>query len=249
MNSNSISCTAVLLDIEGTVSPVAFVYDVMFPFIRNNVESFLRENRHLAPVQEAIRLVGEDIGRSDTQTWLNENGSEPLSTVTTAVHQLMDRDAKVTGLKQLQGLIWKDGFDSGQLVAELFSDVLPKLKQWKSTGLDLYIYSSGSIGAQKLFFGHTTEGDLLSLFSGHFDTTSGNKKEAGSYTCIADQIGVAPSSICFVSDVVAELDAAAEAGMKTLLRPTGDIPDGPHPCISSFEEIHFTNAGSTPRDS
>ena len=113
-----------------------------------------------------------------------------------------------------------------------------KLKEWKSAGLNLYIYSSGSIAAQKLFFGHTTEGDLLNMFVDHFDTTSGNKKEAESYRTIADQIGIPGDSICFVSDVEAELDAAAEAGMKTILRPQHDC-ESRHVSISSFDSIRL----------
>ena len=233
-----IQCQAVLLDIEGTVCPVAFVFDVMFPYIREHVLSFLRSNWNIPAVQEAVALVGKDIGQDCVETWLGQDPDQP-QTVASAVNQLMDDDAKVTGLKQLQGLIWKDGFDSGQLVAELFPDVLPRLKEWKAAGLDLYIYSSGSIGAQKLFFGHTIAGNLLTLFSGHFDTTIGNKKIADSYTKIGRQTGLPSGSICFISDVIAELDAAVQAGMQTIWRPVpGDEGvSSSHPAIDTFTGI------------
>ena len=247
-----IVCSTVLLDIEGTVAPVAFVYDVMFPFVRKHVHPFLVSNWNVPSVQDAVQLVSKDVGHEDPESWLATGSSiinstndieSRASVVTRAVNDLMDRDAKVTGLKQLQGLIWKDGFTSGQLVAELFSDVLPVLQQWKSSGFDLFIYSSGSVGAQKLFFGHTTQGDLLGLFSGHFDTTTGNKKEASSYTSISEQIGVVPDEVCFVSDVIAELDAAASIGMRTVLRPAENTGTGNHTAISSFDEIRISKPG------
>ena len=228
-----------LLDIEGTISPVAFVYDVMFPFIRENVASFLEEHWDEDAVQTVVALVGNDIGQTDSVHWLGTGTvAEQRSLVVQAVLDLMDRDAKVTGLKQLQGLVWKAGFDGGQLIAELFPDVLPKLRECQAAGIPLYIYSSGSIGAQKLFFGHTTEGDLLGMFAGHFDTTSGGKKESASYQCIAEAMGFAATEICFVSDVVAELDAAKEVGMQTVLRteePREAV--SPHPQIVSFQQI------------
>jgi len=232
----------VLLDIEGTVAPVAFVYDVMFPFARNNVASFLQTRWNDPDVKKAVALVGKDLGKTDLALWLGDGDLESQQQVVVrAVHQLMDQDAKVTGLKQLQGMIWKQGFDQGQLVSELFPDVLSMLNQWKEMGLNLYIYSSGSIGAQKLFFGNTCQGDLLELFSGHFDTTSGPKKESESYVAIAKDIGDTANSICFISDVSAELDAAATAGMKTILRPVeGGAATAEHPVIGSFAEVRLS---------
>ena len=223
---------------------MAFVFDVMFPYIRANVSSFLKKHWTEEAIQEAVQLVGIDVGENDLNAWLggHDEAAQPLL-VCQAVNDLMDCDAKVTGLKKLQGMIWKDGFESGELVAELFPDVLPKLRDWKSAGLDLFIYSSGSIGAQKLFFSFTTEGNLLDLFNGHFDTTSGNKKETASYRTIADEIGMPPQAICFVSDVLAEVDSAAEAGMQTLLRPVdSDNESSSHAMLESFAEIKFSRA-------
>lgn len=239
INSASVKVGDVLLlDIEGTVSPVAFVYDVMFPYIREHVAAFLEARWEEPDVQSAVTLVGQDLEVAEDTSWPEgDTLSARQKVVTQAVNDLMDRDAKVTGLKQLQGLIWKDGFHSGHLVAELFPDVLPKLEQFHAAGIPLYIYSSGSIGAQKLFFGHTSQGNLLDRLAGHFDTTSGNKKESRSYQRISEEIGLPAQQICFVSDVVAELDAAQQAGMRTVLRSDGATPVSDHAQIKSFDEI------------
>jgi enolase-phosphatase E1 len=153
----------------------------------------------------------------------------------------MDGDVKATGLKHLQGLIWESGFNSGELQAHVYDDVPPALRAWKQQGLDIRIYSSGSIQAQKLFFGHTVAGNLLPLVSGHYDTTTGPKKEAASYQQIARDMGMPPQEILFISDVVAELDAARTAGMQTALalRPgNAAISAGhDHSQIRSFAEV------------
>ena len=150
-------------------------------------------------------------------------------------------DIKATGLKQLQGMIWKDGFERGELVAEIYQDVPVALDAWTTAGLRVYIYSSGSIAAQKLFFGHSEVGDLLNYFSGHFDTTTGPKKEVQSYVTIASAIGEASEKILFISDITAELDAAREAGMATRLsiRPGNKpVEEGHgHEPIASFAQV------------
>ena len=236
---------AVLLDIEGTVSPVAFVYDVMFPYIREHAASFLHNHWHAPAVQAAVALLGEDLAGPAADDWPGAGPQDQQQLrVVTAINQLMDRDAKLTGLKQMQGLIWKDGFDNGQLVAELFPDVLAHLKIWKAAGRRLFIYSSGSVGAQRLFFGHTTAGDLLGLFEGHFDTTVGSKLQAASYTAIADRIGLQAAAICFISDVTAELDAAAAAGMSTILRVASPTESLSHPAVTSFQSICVSTDGT-----
>jgi enolase-phosphatase E1 len=153
----------------------------------------------------------------------------------------MDQDAKTTGLKQLQGLIWENGFESGELKAHLFDDVPQSLALWNMAGIDVRIYSSGSIHSQKLFFGHTTQGDLLHLLKGHYDTTTGPKRESESYTRIAAGFGLPPADVLFLSDVVAELDAARAAGMQTALviRP-GNAPAAAghgHPELTTFTDV------------
>ncbi len=236
-----INCAALLLDIEGTVSPVPFVHDVMFPYARQHVDRFLTANWDEAEVDEAIERMAADAGFAGAAAWFaNQSADDAMAKrelVVRQVHQWIDRDAKLTGLKSLQGMVWRDGFESGQLVAGLFPDVLKKLNEWQRLGLPLYIYSSGSVAAQKLFFGHTHDGDLLALFSGFFDTTAGGKLDSASYRKIADQIGFEPGSICFISDVVGELDAARDAGLQTLLRDDSRGEANGHPVIRGFEQV------------
>ncbi|NBT13856.1 MAG: acireductone synthase [Planctomycetia bacterium] len=222
----------ILLDVEGTTSSISFVYDVLFEFAKRHVGDFLA--RHASdPV--VARLAG-DLAR--------ETGADPAARpeqVALAAIDLMNRDVKSTPLKALQGLIWRGGFESGELVAHVFPDVPPALEQWAASGLDVRIYSSGSVEAQRLFFGHTAAGDLLPHLRGHYDTTTGPKREPSSYAKIADDMGLAPRQILFVSDVGAELDAARAAGMATVLavRPGNREPGGlfVHDAVESFTQI------------
>jgi len=233
----------ILLDIEGTTSSVSFVYDVMFPYVRKHLSAYLQQNwaeDHLAPVLEQI---AKDAGADSWRDWTAQDASpeDRQAKVEGEIARLMDSDIKATGLKTLQGMIWKSGFDSGELVADLFPDVPPALARWKAEGFDIRIYSSGSIAAQKLFFSHTHQGDLLPYFSGHYDTTIGSKKEATSFRRIAEDFALPPSEILFVSDLIPELDAAREAGMATRLssRP-GNHPiesENGHTAITSFDQI------------
>jgi enolase-phosphatase E1 len=211
----------ILLDIEGTTSSVSFVYDVMFPFVRRELQRYLQSHWNDSDLQLACDQIAQDVSHASLDEWARAaaagDSAARQSLVATEVTRLMDGDVKATGLKQLQGLIWEDGFRSGELRAHVYDDVPPALQAWRARGIDVRIYSSGSIQAQKLFFGHTIAGDLLPLLSGHYDTTTGPKKEAGSYAQIASAFGMRPAEILFVSDVVAELDAARTAGMQTAL--------------------------------
>ena len=238
-----------LLDIEGTVADVRFVYDVMFPFVRNNLEEFLQANWSNPSVQSSLSLLAIDAGFGpDDIPWKDHHGeadkrasAQQLAGISQAVFQLMDRDSKTTGLKSLQGLVWESGFRSGRLRAEVFSDVVPALERWKKAGVDLRIYSSGSILAQKLFFSHTTGGDLTSFFSGHYDTTIGSKKEPESYSKIAEALGLSPTQIIFFTDVIGEIEAASAAHMQVVacVRPN-NVPlpkDFSGTAIGSFDEI------------
>lgn len=223
----------ILLDIEGTTSSVSFVYDVMFPFVRRELDRYLDAHWGQPALTDACRQIARDANqesRAGDRDWIRGE-----------VLRLMDGDVKATGLKQLQGLIWEAGFISGELKAHVYDDVPPRLRDWHSRGLDIRIYSSGSIQAQKLFFGHTIAGNLLPLLSGYYDTTTGPKKEAGSYTKIAAAFGLPPREILFLSDVATELDAARTTGMQTALviRP-GNAPAPPkhgHSEIAAFAEI------------
>ena len=225
----------ILLDIEGTTSSVSFVYDVMFPFVRRELDRYLAAHWGQPALTAACRQIALDANQdaqAGDRNWIRGE-----------VLRLMDGDVKATGLKQLQGLIWEAGFNSGELKAHVYDDVPPALRDWHSRGISLRIYSSGSIQAQKLFFGHTIAGNLLPLLSGHYDTTTGPKKEAASYRTIAADFGLPPSEILFLSDVVAELDAARTAGMPTaLVLRGGNAPVSAaqgHAEISSFAKIEL----------
>jgi enolase-phosphatase E1 len=231
-----IRARGVLLDIEGTTSSISFVYDVMFPFVRNNCVTFLAAAWETDEVQACLPLLGKDMGHPSIEKWLGAASSrQQQASVYRGVIELMDADVKATGLKQLQGLIWQDGFQSGELVAHLFADVAPAIKQWHEAGLDVRIYSSGSIKAQQLFFGHTISGNLLDRFNGHYDTTTGPKKDVDSYRKIANGFGLPAGEIVFISDVTEELTAAQNAGMQAVL----SVREGNPPAARdhSFDEI------------
>ncbi|MEM7453072.1 MAG: acireductone synthase [Planctomycetota bacterium] len=232
----------ILLDIEGTTSSISFVYDVMFPYVRENLADYLNGNWDASEVQECLPLLAADLGQESKQAWFGDADNEGAKQlVHDGVISLMDADVKATGLKQLQGLVWKDGFHSGQMVAHLYDDVAPAIESWRDAGIDIRIYSSGSIAAQKLFFGHTICGDLLESFGNHYDTTTGPKKEADSYRRITGDFGIEAGSILFVSDVPAELEAARESGMQTVLsvRPGNKPVDPGHGfvVVESFADI------------
>lgn len=234
----------ILLDIEGTTSSVRFVYDEMFPYVRRELAEFLGRRAGNESVVAAAQQIALDGGKKTLRELVGENDLIPEAAqqrLTAEVLRQMDADLKATGLKELQGQVWEAGFQSGELLAHVYDDVPPALKRWKDRGQDLYIYSSGSTQAQKLFFGHTIAGNLLPLLSGHYDTTIGSKREAASYTRIAAEVSRPPADILFLSDITAELDAAQDAGLRTglLLRP-GNAPqnnDRGHAAISSFAKI------------
>jgi enolase-phosphatase E1 len=239
----------VLLDIEGTVADIRFVYDVMFPFVRRQVATFLETHWEDDSLNDALGNLAIESGTTQTNSpdpWRERELGRPqaIANAVGAVHRLMDQDSKTTGLKALQGRIWETGFRSGDLRSELFPDVVPALRRWQAAGIDLRIYSSGSILAQQLFFGHTSQGDLTPLFAANYDTTSGNKKEMSSYGRIADQCKLAPSEILFLSDVAAELIAASEAGMQAIaiVRPNNaPLPESYlGPTLPSFESLEVT---------
>jgi enolase-phosphatase E1 len=237
----------ILLDIEGTTSSVSFVYDVMFPFVRRELERYLQANWTAPQLSAACDQIARDAGHASFVAMAKAAGATDDGShqrlIIDEVTRLMDDDVKATGLKHLQGLIWESGFRSGEMQAHVYDDVAPALRRWKEAGIDTRIYSSGSIQAQRLFFGHTTAGDLLSLLSDHYDTTTGPKREARSYRKIADEFGLPPEGILFISDVVAELDAARDAGLQTALavRPgNAPVPAGHgHEQIRSFDDLRL----------
>lgn len=219
---------ALVLDIEGTTTPIAFVHDVLFPYARE----------HLAP---HLAAHGEALAPAFAAEHARDPEHPPPFELETYVRWLMDRDRKSTALKALQGDLWRAGYASGELRSIVYADVPPALAAWHAAGIVLAIYSSGSIAAQKLLFAHTDYGDLTPLLDRYFDTTIGPKRAASSYAKIAAALGIAPASITFVSDVGEELAAAREAGLRGVLsiRP-GNAPtvaDGPS--ITSFAELRF----------
>ncbi|MCU5785674.1 MAG: acireductone synthase [Alcanivorax sp.] len=222
---------AILTDIEGTTSSIAFVKDVLFPYADRQMEAFLERHWDDPTVAAAVGEAADQAG-------------EALDTPARAARVLrrwIAEDRKITPLKTLQGLIWRAGYEQGDYRAHLYPDSAPRLRQWHHAGLPLYVYSSGSIAAQKLFFGYSEAGDLTPLFSGFFDTTSGGKKEADSYRVIQKAIGQPAETILFLSDVEAELDAARAAGLRTvLLDRDGVIDASAHPKVSSFDQIDPT---------
>jgi enolase-phosphatase E1 len=208
-----------LLDIEGTTTPIAFVYDVLFPFARAHVQEFLE--RHVAADEVRFDLAvlreehAKDVANDRSPTLIIE--SSELQSIVGYVYWLMDRDRKSTGLKSLQGKIWEEGYRSGALKSEVFRDVPLALHRWRKAGLKIAIFSSGSVLAQKLLFAHTTAGDLTQLIDAYFDTTTGPKNAPESYRRISSDLQLIPEETLFISDVTTELEAAAKAGMQSAL--------------------------------
>jgi enolase-phosphatase E1 len=233
-----------LLDIEGTTSSISFVYDEMFPAVRRRLVPFLEASWDEPAVVEACELIARDAGHSSLAAWLGSLGrQEAQQALATEVLAQMDQDRKWTGLKALQGLIWREAFELGELRAHLYDDVVPAMHSWSAAGRSICIYSSGSITAQRLFFAHTRSGDLLPCIRDHFDTTIGSKREPDSYRRIAQRLQLAPAQVLFVSDVVAELDAAQSGGLPTVLCQRPGNPPVPsahsHAQITSFAQIQL----------
>lgn len=222
----------ILLDIEGTTTPIAFVHEVLFSYARTHARDFLRNNQDSDDVRADVALLREEHAADKS------NHLEPPESIAEYIDWLIDRDRKSTGLKSLQGKIWRQGYRDGSLKSQVFADVAPAFERWRATGLKISIFSSGSVLAQQLLFAHTDAGDLTKFIDGYFDTNVGKKGEAESYRKIAVAMDLKPSEILFISDVVAELEAAKEAGMKTLLsiRP-GNSPQEWPQAIHSFDEV------------
>ena len=229
----------ILSDIEGTTTPVSFVYEVLFPYAEARLEQACARASWVPAIAAAVEQLGKEYRVESADGALD---GIDLGDGAPYAKWLMAQDRKSSGLKMLQGLIWEDGYRDGSLRAQVYDDVPPALSAWREAGLRLRIYSSGSVLAQKLLFGHTAQGDLTPLFEGYHDTTTGPKKVADSYRKIADAYDLEPDAVLFLSDVPAELDAAAEAGMRTaLLKRPGNKPVDepcPHAAYRSFDELN-----------
>ena len=212
---------AVLCDIEGTTTSLSFVHDVLFPLSREKMPSFIDENwtsPEFQPIFDELK---------------KHAGNPTPAAVARLLQTWIEADKKEGALKQIQGRIWKDAFESGKIHAHIYPDVPEKWAEWKRLGLKIYIFSSGSVEAQQLLFRYSEAGDLTRYIDGYFDTRTGPKKEAASYLKIADSLKIDPAEIQFLSDILAELDAARQAGMQTvhLLR------ENAHPVAKTFHEI------------
>jgi len=219
---------AIVTDIEGTTSSLSFVKDVLFPYARQHIEAFVREQAVQPDVRAQLTAVSKSVGLTLT----NDE----------AVAQLVrwiDEDKKITPLKALQGMIWEAGYRHGDFQGHVYDDAVRYLRAWKDQGVALYVFSSGSVHAQKLLFGYSTFGDLTPLFSGYFDTAIGAKRETDAYRHISRCIGIPAGEILFLSDIREELDAALAVGLRTCwLVRDGALPaDSPHPVARDFSQV------------
>ena len=230
---------AVLLDIEGTTTPIDFVHQRLFGYARARLVEFLAQHWNRPDVRaDVTRLAAEHA--ADTTSPPPPPWRDDLAAVAAYLSWLMDRDRKSTALKSIQGKIWEDGYRRGELEGEVYPDVLPAMERWRQQGVDIAIFSSGSIQAQRSLFSHTPAGDLTRFIRAYFDTTTGPKGAPESYTTIAAALERSPSEVLFISDITAELDAARQAGMRTALcvrTPGSAPPAGGHPVIRAFDQL------------
>lgn len=227
----------ILTDIEGTTSSISFVKDVLFPYAAEHLPAFIQQQNHLPEVQTQLNALWQEL----------PGLAQDLDATIEQLLAWIREDRKHTVLKSLQGMIWKRGYESGDYRAHVYPDAVQNLTAWHQQGIDIYIYSSGSIAAQKLFFRYCDAGDVCQLFKGHFDTTTGPKQSPEAYAKIIDQIALPPEEILFLSDVTAELDAAKLHGINTcwLVRPEDcDASEkarnqSPHQSVTSFDDINL----------
>lgn len=220
---------AIITDIEGTTSDIRFVHNVLFPYARQHLPAFIAEHQQQPAVAQTLDDLRAEVG----------NPQATPDELMQVLFGFMDQDRKSTALKALQGMIWRAGYENGRFTGHLYADVLPALKQWQQQGVALYVYSSGSVAAQKLLFGYSDAGDITGLFSGYFDTHVGAKREVDSYRNIASQIGLPAEDLLFLSDIYQELDAAQDAGWNTvqLIRGEADT-ESRHRQVAGFDQIN-----------
>lgn len=221
----------ILTDIEGTTTSISFVHEVLFPYSAAQLAPWVRARAHEPRVQAILQDVADTVQRE-------QGVATDIDGQIATLQQWIREDRKHGALKALQGDLWKDGYESGAFTSHVYADVAPALARWRDRGLRMGVYSSGSVPAQRLLFGHTEAGDLRPFFSDYFDTAVGHKREVQSYRNIVRALGRPAGEILFLSDVPEELDAALEAGMQgiQLLRP-GTVPAGRHRGAASFADI------------
>lgn len=222
----------ILTDIEGTTSSISFVADELFPYFRNNISDLLALKDRLVvkeAFEETVRLAKSEDG-------------ETISTdqeIIEKLYQWSVEDRKITPLKTVQGVLWDSGYRDGELQGHVYPEVAANLKSWKEQGINLGVFSSGSVPAQKLIFGYSVAGDLTPLFSHYFDTNTGGKREAATYAKIAEELQINPSEILFLSDITEELEAADSSGFRTLQLAREGMVASWKDWVSSFDEITF----------
>jgi enolase-phosphatase E1 len=219
---------AVLTDIEGTTSSLSFVKDVLFPYARQALPQYIRS--HESGLRSLTADIAAIVGKSSLGT------QETIDILL----QWMSEDRKVTPLKTVQGMIWKTGYESGELQGHVYDDAVRALRKWHASGLALYVYSSGSIEAQKLLFSHTPHGDLLPLFSGYFDTTTGPKLESRSYETIIRTLQLPAHAVVFLSDHDGEIQAASATGLRTVLL-TREAREASGAYVRGFDELSIAS--------
>jgi len=219
---------AIVTDIEGTTTDIRFVSEVLFPFASQTLPDFIRQHQHQPDVATELAQVNAVLNQPDAD----------VETQIQALLHWIDTDQKITPLKQLQGLVWAQGYQDGRLKGHLYPDVAPRLRLWQQQGTALYVYSSGSVAAQQLLFRHSTAGDLTGLFSGYFDTRIGGKKQSDSYQRIAAQLGLAATELLFLSDSPEEIAAARQAGWHCVQLVRGNQHSTVQPQANNFDQVH-----------
>lgn len=220
----------ILMDIEGTTSSISFVHEKMFPYAYDRMEEFIRSNKDDSKIQNILNKLSAEVG----------NGLS-LEGAANTFKEWIKEDRKHTLLKEIQGYIWKNGFVEGVLKGHVYEEVPGIMKAWKESGLELGIYSSGSVEAQKLLFGYSEAGDLTPLLSAHFDTKVGHKREEESYKNISKELGLESDEILFLSDIKEELDAASKVGMKVVQLFRDGVPsETSHPYVENFNDIQLS---------
>ena len=245
MPSGGDSIQAILLDIEGTTTPIDFVFRTLFPFARQRLEKFLLEHGRAPGIREDVEALrmqhrADAAEQFNPPRWVDDSPGAELASAAAYCTWLIDRDSKCTALKSLQGKIWQEGYRTGDLCGEVYPDVPLAMARWTRQGKIISIFSSGSILAQKLLFGSTAAGDLTGFLHAYFDTTTGPKNAPGTYLRIAKTLAIEAPNILFISDVAKELDAARDAGMQTALCVRSESPEriaSSHRVVHSFEEI------------
>jgi len=221
---------AVVTDIEGTTTSLSFVKDVLFPYAREHMQKFVGQHADDPKVREQLDAVCREVDKtlSDQE-------------IVAQLLQWIDEDKKITPLKALQGMIWEAGYKNGDYTGHVYDDAVSNMKKWHAQGIKLYVFSSGSVQAQKLIYGYSDAGDLTPLFSGYFDTRIGSKREVDAYQHIAQEVGEPAETIAFLSDIKEELDAAKAAGMQTLwLVRDGEVNSAAaHLQVSNFDDIEI----------